>query len=438
VAGAGLQVAAGMEYVLEPVIASDAAWLNGHWLGALLLALAGAWSSRLFDGSRNRGGEQASALPAAANAFLAWALAWWLWAGFDEIQSHIADSYTLAAGVLFVASTVVLGLFGATLLDWRRLAAIGLCAWPLAVLLFLVGYATAVHPAANLGWIAWPVLCATLFVFLRLRETQFPSLTGASHAIAFWLAAALVVSEVHWQVARVATADWAAAAVFALAAAVVLITLYARDKGTWPVGVHARIYVKACCAGVVAALALGVVAANALLAGNPAPLPYLPLANPLELASAVAFYTMVRWLAALEEHESLDPASVHQRAGFVAAYGLFLLTMAVARAVHHFADVPFDAVNLARSTVLQASLSLVWGAAALTTMVLGARRVERGVWLAGAMLMTVVVVKLLLVDLGNTGTLARIVSFLGVGVLLMIVGYFAPVPPRAEAREQAA
>ncbi len=147
---------------------------------------------------------------------------------------------------------------------------------------------------------------------------------------------------------------------------------------------------------------------------------------------------MVRWLTTLEEHESLDPSSVRQRAGFVAAYGLFLLTMGVARAVHHFADVPFDPESLARSTVLQASLSLVWGAAGLTTMVLGARRVARGVWLAGAMLMTVVVVKLLLVDLGNTGTLARIVSFLGVGLLLLIVGYFAPVPPRAEAREQAA
>ena len=45
--------------------------------------------------------------------------------------------------------------------------------------------------------------------------------------------------------------------------------------------------------------------------------------------------------------------------------------------------------------------------------------------------MGVVVVKLFLVDLGNTGTLERIVSFLGVGLLLLVVGYVAPVPPRA-------
>jgi len=70
--------------------------------------------------------------------------------------------------------------------------------------------------------------------------------------------------------------------------------------------------------------------------------------------------------------------------------------------------------------------------------VVGARSVRRSVWLAGAALMTIVVAKLFLVDLGNTGTLARVVSFLGVGVLLLVVGYFAPVPPRGESEARAA
>ena len=35
------------------------------------------------------------------------------------------------------------------------------------------------------------------------------------------------------------------------------------------------------------------------------------------------------------------------------------------------------------------------------------------------------------VELGNTGTVTRVVSFLGVGLLLLIVGYLAPVPPRS-------
>jgi uncharacterized membrane protein len=43
-----------------------------------------------------------------------------------------------------------------------------------------------------------------------------------------------------------------------------------------------------------------------------------------------------------------------------------------------------------------------------------------------------VVGKLFLVDLSNTGTVARIVSFVGVGVMLLVIGYAAPVPPGAK------
>ena len=88
--------------------------------------------------------------------------------------------------------------------------------------------------------------------------------------------------------------------------------------------------------------------------------------------------------------------------------------------------------------LLQAALSIVWGATGLVAMTFGARNRQRALWLAGAALMAVVVAKLFLVDLGNAGTLGRVVSFLGVGVLLLIVGYFAPVPPRAELERRSA
>ena len=46
--------------------------------------------------------------------------------------------------------------------------------------------------------------------------------------------------------------------------------------------------------------------------------------------------------------------------------------------------------------------------------------------------MAVVVAKLFLVELGNSGGIARIVSFIVVGLLLLLVGWFAPVPPKDE------
>ena len=42
-----------------------------------------------------------------------------------------------------------------------------------------------------------------------------------------------------------------------------------------------------------------------------------------------------------------------------------------------------------------------------------------------------VVGKLFLVDLSNWSGLTRVVSFLGVGGLMLVIGYLAPMPPAA-------
>jgi uncharacterized membrane protein len=52
-------------------------------------------------------------------------------------------------------------------------------------------------------------------------------------------------------------------------------------------------------------------------------------------------------------------------------------------------------------------------------------------------LLGVVVAKLFLVDLAQLSTIAKIGTFLVVGLLLVLVGYFAPVPPpRARSHEE--
>ncbi len=82
------------------------------------------------------------------------------------------------------------------------------------------------------------------------------------------------------------------------------------------------------------------------------------------------------------------------------------------------------------SVLVQAAFSLLWSLLALAIMVFATRTALRELWIVGAALMGVVVVKLFLVDLSNVGTVERIVSFIGVGVLMLVIGYLSPVPPR--------
>ena len=68
-------------------------------------------------------------------------------------------------------------------------------------------------------------------------------------------------------------------------------------------------------------------------------------------------------------------------------------------------------------------------------MLVAARRRYRLVWIVGAVLLAVVIAKLFLIDLSRTGSVERIVSFVGVGLLMLVVGYFSPLPPASETRQ---
>jgi uncharacterized membrane protein len=53
--------------------------------------------------------------------------------------------------------------------------------------------------------------------------------------------------------------------------------------------------------------------------------------------------------------------------------------------------------------------------------------------MVGAALLAVVVVKLFLLDLSALSGMPRVAAFLGVGVLLLIIGFVAPLPPPVRA-----
>ena len=98
------------------------------------------------------------------------------------------------------------------------------------------------------------------------------------------------------------------------------------------------------------------------------------------------------------------------------------------RTAAHFLDIRYQFDPLFHSQFVQAMLSLVWSATALVLMRFAAKRLLRLPWMAGAGLLVLVVAKLFFVDLSNVGGIERIVSFLGVGVLMLAIGYLAPLP----------
>jgi uncharacterized membrane protein len=442
VAGVALQALSAASFIVKTPVPAEWPVLNGPFLGALVLACAGFFSARLFDPEReDRTGHGAlteAFAKAASIVLFLWSAGWWFFAGIDEVERSVAPDLTLATLLGFAAGTAVLASALAALFRWPRLNWLGVALWPSAVLLAVVALLEAAHPAEDFGWLAWPIVAAAMLWFLRAREALFPRLALALHAVAYWLTVGLLLWEAHWLVERAPEGVWPEAAVLALGAALVLATLRASLGVAWPFAAHARTYVQAGCGAVLVALTFGTLALNVASSGEATPLPYLPLLNPLELASVLVLLALLKWFGALARQNPNLADVVRVRPAVAGAAVWFLVTMTVARCVHHWGGVPYDLDSLAASTTFQSALSIVWGITGLAAMVVGARSLRRVVWLVGGALMAVVVVKLFLVDLGNTGTLARVVSFLGVGVLLLVVGYFAPVPPRANSEASAA
>ena len=109
------------------------------------------------------------------------------------------------------------------------------------------------------------------------------------------------------------------------------------------------------------------------------------------------------------------------------------LNAALIRSLHHNWGAPITAYGITHSTFVQSALSIFWGVLGFAAMTIAAKQRWRYVWIVGVGLMGVVVAKLFFVDLSSIGTIARIASFLTVGLLLVITGYFAPLPPKRDA-----
>ena len=91
-------------------------------------------------------------------------------------------------------------------------------------------------------------------------------------------------------------------------------------------------------------------------------------------------------------------------------------------------DLPWDS-TLWDTGSAQTSLTIVWSLFGVISWVMGSRQHNRRVWGLGAAIMAVVLLKLVVIDRTHLGDLAGIGSFIGFGLLCLLVGYLAPAPP---------
>ena len=426
ISGLVLQLLAAGSYVINvldspPPMDQAQLLLNSLWLGAAILAIGGYLLSVIHDRHRPRFG-----LPA---LLFVWATFWWTIAALSQFgiaeRSFGAWQYLMIA----LAASVALAAVLRDRLPWPRMNWLVLYGAMLGLpMVFWAGDEFgAPLQVAGLGfWVAYVVALA--WALWSAPETPARSLSLA-HLFGLWtFAIAVSMQSEHVADTLVLAEGWAFVAVVAPLALMTLGLWRRPDIFAWPRGDRFEKYAIGWFVLAVPLLAL-VCAGSLFIAGDPAPLPFVPVLNPLELATlaiAVMLYAMAGSAGGMfASWQRLWPFA-----------GFAIVSMMTLRAVHFWHGDAWDP-RILHSGVSQAALAVVWSLLGVGSMLLGSRRLNRALWMAGMALMLIVCAKLVLVDRQYMGNIPGIVSFLAVGLLLVGVGYFAPSPPKDSEGETA-
>ena len=582
--GLALQIFSAISFFLDPsggMTAKAPLALNSWYLGTLMLSL-----SAFFCGWRLQG-DAAKSWPGLVEKFVqpvslvftGIGLLWWLGGGFTEIWRYFGP-FTSASYVyvLFATLTAWLAHWVSRSLRWTTMEWVALALSPALLLAALLSFIIGVPPLAGWGLYAWPLTAVLTYVLLFRQEGRAgqsllsDKVLGPLHALMFWTFCLVAGLQFHNFVAKyVPEGVWQWSG-WAFAGALLLLALiHLAPRFPWPVR-RFRGYYLTYGATPVALLTLVWAFFGLASDGNPAPLPYLPLLNPVELCQLLVFATLFSWgrankeslgtisqgnagvfptwlmvgvtallflllntalLRTLHQYTALDYevraviAHLDAQLYFVAlwvvfaAVGIlllrrmnaaqqhlfFVITVALLaplwlwsvvsnlsgvsgkwgniplfnpldlaqigvialslfvllrvramdsklapcvpalitvpgcgcflwlnamllRTLHHWLNIPYRFGALYASTTAQAALSLLWSFLALILMVWAVRRAQRTPWFAGITLLILTIGKLFFVELAHIGGLPRVISFIGVGVLLLLIGYLAPLPPK--------
>jgi uncharacterized membrane protein len=419
-----LQLGSGVLFFLRNIEdVGDSIWFNPAFLGGVFISLGAFVSARMLY-------QQAAGfrLRLAHIPFYIWAMGWWLVSALVQIDAYIQNQ-VVALLILFGATAVVL-VYLDRLRSWNWMPAAINAALLLPVLALIALYSLFEHSHILVSpdlyfWVA--VLAINYWLIEKLETVAWPEWVNiAAHTGLVFFVALILSLELAWVFENVM--DVTGQGYYAIFAVAPLIALRAAQAGHFPairrLGLRLQFSLIATLS---VFLACWSVIINLTNSGDPAPLPYIPFFNPVDLTQIV-FFILV--LASLK----LLPASMKVQRGHILLIlgGLIFiwLNAVLIRSMHHFLDIRFDVSVMSVDTRVQSAISILWTVIGMGAMLFAARRHTRTLWIVGAALVGIVLVKMFFVDLGASGTVERIVSFLVVGSLLVATGYFSPIPPR--------
>lgn len=405
-----LQLGAAITFVLQLGAASrselviDPKSVTAFWLA--IAALFSAWA-----GDKRSTGEKDGIF----NLLFSWGVILFFGFSIYEANRQVSGEYQQLAVLLAATFVVLLFEFVGTYLGWMRVRSAARLLPILLPIIFFSFTFSLEHPFEYYGWIGWLYSIGVSYLVVLRQEKEVD--LSYLHSFLFGNILLLSCSEADW-IGRPYGPEY-----YLLPLVVFWTGLFALFMQ-----ISRRLYrvtFSTILFGLISLGSLGLLR----LSGEFCQIQYLPILNPIDIAQILFGIAGVVWLRSLRRNCSLE----HWQIGVQRSL-LFLAFMAlngtIARSVHHWGNVHYSLSQLESSSVFQTSLSIVWGVIGLALILIATKISRRDLWVSGAILIGVVVVKLFIIDLSHVDTIARIISFLGIGFLMVVIGYISPLPPK--------
>ena len=176
-------------------------------------------------------------------------------------------------------------------------------------------------------------------------------------------------------------------------------------------------------------------------------LAYFPVLNLYDVTSSLVLLTGFGLYYINQKYDENKPSSspanrklkkVTNTDNLLIVLGLisfWFISSILIRTLHAFIGAPLWDAGAWQSEQVQTGLTILWTLLALVATIIASRYWQRALWFMGIGLLGIVVLKLVLVDLSQTEAIWRVISFLGAGSLILLIGYLAPLPPAIEENE---
>lgn len=434
-----LSIGAGVIFIdsIEGRLLDSIAIINSAYIGMVLVSMSAFFIAYLYE--RNKGTAYSFEFKLSI-LMIVWGLIWWFMAGLNEIDRYVSHHYEVKMAVLFISLSTLAQIIISHKLKWSNISLSVILFTPvLFISMFACLIDSSANPMAYFGFIVWPVALFVHILILRRKEKAWKmGIVNIWHAAGVWIAAFIITWALgDWTDSVTKFNDTWVDSIVGLSLAFIVWSLIRwGNKILWPVVQFQRAYYWL---GLLPVM-LGLLIWQLVVIheeGTPNLFTYIPVLNPLDISQAVAAIVMVYWLRFIstqneEKWLAMSSAFIASVAGLM---GFTWINVVIARSVHSFSGVNYSDYSMMNSSVFQTSTSIVWSVVAMALMAVAFRRASRLFWYAGAGLLALVVLKLFFVDLAESGSISRIVSFLVVGGLMLVIGYYSPLPPKLEDEE---